>query len=152
MNELNTNDPHKELALLILSYRFEEAREFINQHIKEPQIIRTLHYITEQETGLLSYAFINYVLQKEENSFWHKVASVISSESLDKIDKGHQTGLYHLLRAIELNPDDYLLKESALRFYNLQLLGKEKAMEFAQAVLQAEPENRQATRILQEAK
>ena len=140
-----------QLGELIISYQFDEAEKLIDSYIRESQIIRILHYLTEQKTGILSYTFVNYLIQKHHSAFWHRVAACITSESLDHVSQGHKAGLYHSLKAIELNPDDYLLKEYALSFYSEGFMDKALAKEFAQAVLEKEPNNKLALKILNDA-
>jgi hypothetical protein len=75
------------------------------------------------------------------------VAACITSESLDHVLHGHHAGLFHILEAIKLDSQDYLLKEYALGFYGKGLLSKEEALFFAQDVLKYEPNNKLALKI-----
>lgn len=145
-----SDDEHQRtIAQLLKTREFDEAADFIATNIKKSQIIRVLHTLTEQDTGLLSYTFVNYILIKEESAFWHKVAACIATESLNHVVQGHNAGLFHILRAIELDPKDYLLKEYALGFYEEGLLTISMARTFAKEVLQHEAGNKQAARILE---
>lgn len=145
-----TDTQENQLSELIKKRQFEEAEMLLKSAYPESQIIRVLHQLAEQSTGLLTYTFAHYLIQKYNTSFWHKVAAVIASESLDHVVEGHNAGLYHILKAIELNPTDWLLQESALGFYAKGLLDRSQALSFAQEVLKHEPTNKLAAKIMNE--
>ncbi|GAB4398813.1 MAG: hypothetical protein OHK0053_18080 [Microscillaceae bacterium] len=132
----------------IFGYRFEEARQLLEYEVKKSQVVRFLHHVTEEHTGLLSYAFINYVLTQEPTAFWHRAAAYLAAESLVGYKLGNHVGLYHILQAIALAPEDWLLKEYALSFYEKGLLANSQAQELAEEVLRHEPFNRLALRIV----
>lgn len=140
----------KQLNNFILERNFEEAAKIILHEIQPAQVTRVLHQLTEQGLGLMSYTFINYMIQQEPVAFWHKVAACLASESLDKISRGHNAGLYHILLAVELAPQDWSLKEYALGFYQEGLLDLSKARQFALEILAHEPDNKLALKILSE--
>jgi hypothetical protein len=127
---------------------FAEAEKILLANFRTAQITRILHSITEQHTGLLTYTFVNHLLQKSPSAFWHRVAACLAAESLDHILLGHTAGLYHILQAIKLAPDDWMLKEYALGFYKEGILDKKLALQFAQIVLQNEPQNQLALKVL----
>jgi hypothetical protein len=150
---LNTKPQPEQVVMnsLVTSLKmldFAEAEKILTHNFRSAQITRILHHITEQHTGLLSYTFVNYILQKSPSAFWHRVAACLAAESLDHILLGHTAGLFHILQAIQLDPNDWLLKEYALGFYKEGILDKKLALQFAQIVLQHEPQNQLALKIL----
>ena len=138
------------LSSMLAERKFAESANFIEKNFKTSEITRILHNITEQGLGLICYAFANYMIQKNPRAFWHKVAACIASESLDNAVQGHNTGLYHILAAIELDEDDWMLQEYALVFYQEGLLSKDKARQFALQVIVHEPKNKLALKVLAE--
>jgi hypothetical protein len=136
-----------QLGQFLKELKFEEAEKLLTTAFHPPQYIRVLHNVTEQKTGLISYTFVNYLIQKYQNAFWHKVAACIAAESLDKVVLGHSAGLFHILQAIRLDPQDWMLKDYALSFYKDGILEKSLAKQFAQEVLKFEPKNQQALKI-----
>lgn len=136
-----------QLADFIQNRQFEEAEALLMEAFPRPRIARALHSITQQETGLLTYTFTNYLIQKHGTAFWHRVAACIVAESLD-IAQGNRAGLYHVMEAIKLAPDDWHLKEYALGFYDKGCLELAQAQDFAKLVLEYEPYNRLALRIV----
>lgn len=139
-----------QLSHLLVERNFAQAADLIQTAFQSSQVTRILHNLTEQSTGLITYAFVNYMIRRENTAFWHKVAACIASESLDKVPQGHNTGLYHILEAIKLDPHDWMLKEYALGFYQEGLLQKEKARQFSLEILAHEPANKLALKILAE--
>ncbi|MCU0447591.1 MAG: hypothetical protein MUE85_22050 [Microscillaceae bacterium] len=139
----------KSLVIHLKNLNFGEAEKTLLENFRLAQITRVLHQITEQHTGLLTYTFVNYIIQKSPSAFWHRVAACLAAESLDHIMLGHSAGLYHILQAIELTPDDWTLKEYALGFYKEGILDKQLALQFAHTVLQYEPHNQVALKISQ---
>ncbi|NJL13592.1 MAG: hypothetical protein HC913_11685 [Microscillaceae bacterium] len=132
----------------LFAYRFAEAYQLLEYEVKKNQLVRFLHQVTEEHTGLLSYTFINFVLAQESSAFWHRAAAYLAAESLVGYKLGNHVGLYHILQAIALDPEDWLLKEYALSFYDKGLLANPLAQELAEEVLRHEPFNRLALRIV----
>lgn len=137
-----------QLAQFLKDLKFEEAEKLLTTTFSPPQYIRILHNITEQKTGLISYTFVNHLIHKYQTAFWHKVAACIAAESLDHVALGHNAGLYHILQAIRLDPQDWMLKDYALSFYKEGILDKGLAKQYAQEVLKFEPKNQQALKII----
>jgi hypothetical protein len=128
--------------------RFEEAEQLLHAFYQPHQFSRVLHQIAENKTGLITYTFITTLIQKYNSSFWHKIAAVIAAESLDHVQEGLNVGLYHVLKAIELNASDWQLKEIALGYHAKGLLDTDQAKVFAKEVLEHEPNNKLALKIL----
>jgi hypothetical protein len=138
---------YQELLKLLKSLQFEQVEIILNEHVKPANIIRTLHQVTELGAGIMTYTFVNYILTKTETPFWHRVAACVISESIEHIQEGNNAGLYHILKAIQLAPEDWLLKEYALSFYEDGILEEEMAVIFAKEVLLKEPFNKLALKI-----
>lgn len=138
----------KELRTLLGTGKFEEAEAFIKANIKGELIIATLHRLTEEGLGIMSYSFASYMIAKHETSFWHKVAATILHESIGGLKMGDQAALRHVLRAIELAPDNWPLKEYALAFYAKGALDLAHAKVLAAEVAHHDASNSQAQKIL----
>lgn len=131
----------KEVTRLLLGYQFDEAEAYIKSQIHGHEIIKVLHWLAEEETGVLTYTFTNYLATKYANAFWHQASAVLLMESLNDLPSGHIAGYYHLKQAIALAPADWKLKEYALNFFKEGLISTADAEELAQEVLESDPNN-----------
>ncbi len=148
MDNSNEEKLQQQFSDLLLNHQFSAASVLLTKEVKPLQVTRFLHQIAEQEAGILVYTFVNAQLIQAPSAFWHKVAACIISESMGHIKQGHKAGLYHILKAIELDPKDWLLKEYALSFYDEGVLEAPLAKQFAEEVLGQENFNKLALRIL----
>lgn len=145
---VTTDTVYDKLATLITNLSFDEAEKFLSNEVKQESVMRYLHNLAEDTTGILTYTFANYMLQKHENSFWHRAAATLLLDSLDHLLEDKRAALYHLQRAILLDPENWHLKESILNLYNKGLLKAEDAKKYAQEVLKHDSQNRLAKSIL----
>ena len=141
-------DLTKELSKLLLNYRFDEAEKYIKEHVLGHEIIKVLHWLAEEETGVLTYTFTSYLATKKGTAFWHQASAVLLMESLSHLPSGHIAGYYHLSKAIELAPADWKLKEYALNFYREGLIELDNAREMAHEVQENDPDNKLADDVL----
>ena len=103
------------------------------------------------EQSLCAYSFICFLLLKRETVELHSLASGILNIAFCHLGGAYQTSLYHSKKAIELSPDDFLLKE-ALLFFNIipeKIINDEEANKIAFEILQKIPTNAAALDILQ---
>lgn len=149
MNTSHEEKLQQQFSDLLSAHRFSEASTLLLSEVKPSQVTRFLHQVAEQEAGILVYTFVNEQLILSQSAFWHRVAACIISESMGHIKQGHKAGLYHILKAIELDPSDWLLKEYALSFYEEGVLEAPLAKQFAADVLKEEDFNKLALRILE---
>ncbi|MGB0523693.1 MAG: hypothetical protein ACPGJS_12075 [Flammeovirgaceae bacterium] len=142
-------DAIKDLSKLLLNYQFDEAEAYIKSNVHGHEIIKLLHWLAEEETGILTYTFTSHLASKLGTAFWHQASAVLLMESLSHIPSGHIAGYYHLDQAIELAPADWKLKEYALNFYKEGLIELKDAHEISQEVLENDPDNALAKEVQQ---
>lgn len=144
-----TVDPHYgELSKLITELKFEEAEKLIHESFDDDYIIHTLHTMAEDKTDVLSYTFVQYMVQKQESSFWHRIAAILLSESLSHFKHSYHAAAFHIKRAIILNPYDWTLKEYAMMLHEHSVISETEASGYAKIVLRHDPNNAEAKKIL----
>ena len=131
----------------VKAYKFEEAEGYIKVNVAGYEIIKVLHWLAEEETGILTYTFTNFLAVKHGTAFWHQASAVLLMESISGLPFGHQAGYYHLSKAISLAPADWKLKEYALNFYKEGLIDLEDAESLALDVLMSDPSNQLAAEV-----
>ena len=139
----------EELSRLILSGEYEKAAElWISLERKEKA--RLLIYIAWSTENLAVYGFIEYLLQKKEDPFWHSVAAQMMLVPLCHIEGAYSLGLYHIRKAALLEPDNIEHKEFMLAFHDSPepLLTKQEAISIAQEVLAVDSKSEKAIQIL----
>ncbi|MBX2843166.1 MAG: hypothetical protein KTR26_15460 [Flammeovirgaceae bacterium] len=134
----------QQISQLILEYKFNEAEKLIKANIKEDAVLKLLERLAKGKVGLLAYTFAAHLSEKLQNSFWHRISASLASKSLEGKAHSQNTSLYHILKAVELNPQDWELKEKALSFYSENLLPERYVKPFAEAVLRQDPTNQLA--------
>ncbi len=140
---------HETLLQALKDFQFEKAEMLLEQNVSPQELTRTLHRVIEKGAGILAYTFVNHMIARHQTAFWHRVAAFVIAESLEHIEQGNNAGLYHILEAIKLAPEDWLLKEYALSFYDGGILGEELAKELANAILEKEPFNKLAIKVIE---
>lgn len=137
----------KQLAEFLLAHDFDRASIYLQGHVERDDTARILHMVAEDHAGLLVYTFACYELEKSSSKFWHKVAGMLAYETI-QTDHSNSVAVYHLSRAIELDPADVSLKSYALNLYNTGAMSDEKAKEYAEAILKAIPDDTTAKSVL----
>ena len=138
----------KNLSTLLIAYQFDEAEVYLKSHVPGHEIIKVLHWMAEEETGLLTYTFSSYLASTHGTAFWHQASAVLLMESLSNLPSGHLAGYYHLNKAIALAPADWKLKEYVLNFYKEGLIDTPDAQSLAHDVLANDPSNSLADEVL----
>ncbi len=141
MKSPNIVSTYSELEKLISDYEFEKAQNLIETSLTEDATKSMLVKIAGHTSGNLVYTFVSKVLQKDENSFWHKVASKVAFETFSDEHEAEKTGLYHILKAIEHDPTNWKMKEEALKHFRDGALPEKYIKPYAEAVLRQEPTN-----------
>ncbi|MXV14178.1 hypothetical protein [Hufsiella ginkgonis] len=98
------------------------------------------------ESNLTIYTFLQSLLYKHESVEVHFFASQVMAFTLNHVDKAELIGLFHALRASELDPQDADILEYLLYFNHIpeKLLGDGKAIEIAKQVILKKPESKAA--------
>jgi hypothetical protein len=101
--------------------------------------------------NLLAYTFVCMTLMKKESSRLHCLAAALLSHSLCYINGAYASALYHVRKAIELDPNDVGLKESLLFFHVIpdQLLSRDEAVQIALEVLKNDHQSIAARDIIE---
>lgn len=101
---------------LILKGEFLKAKSIMECITKE-QLETVLFEIGCDEESICAYSFICFLLLEKESVEYHCMASELLNIAFPHIYGGYQSSLYHIRRAIELEPHDNKLKK-ALLFFN----------------------------------
>jgi len=110
-------------------------------------ILYRLAYNPEtDESNLLVYTFLQQTLYKKETSIIHLSISRLMGFILNHIDKAESIGLFHGLRAAELDPDNLDIKEYLIYYNHIpeKLLNDDDAIKLALEVIKLRPESKVA--------
>lgn len=142
----------EQIKNFILIGEFLAANELINK-IGDETLENILFEIGYGEESICAYAFICFLLLKNETVSYHCLASEILIHAFVHIG-GYAAALYHTKRAIVLAPDDMSLKEMLLFFHNVpeKLVSREEAIQVAREILKKNPDSSHAKTILSEEK
>ncbi|MGN6638215.1 MAG: hypothetical protein ACTHJ8_04830 [Mucilaginibacter sp.] len=96
-----------------------------------------------EESNLLVYTFLNYLLCKDETSELHLLTSKLMGITLNHIENAELIGLYHGLQASRLSPDNVDILEYLLYFNQIpeRLLSDEIAISFAKKIIDKRPQS-----------
>ncbi|MEN2777190.1 hypothetical protein [Acetivibrio clariflavus] len=113
---------------LILKGEFLKAKSIMECITKE-QLEKALFEIGCDEGSICAYSFICFLLLENESVEYHCMASELLSIAFPHIYGGYQSALYHIRRAIELDPNDKELKRELLLFNDIpeKLVSDEEA-------------------------
>ena len=145
------------------SGRKDEARMNLNNKIRElitenkfgdledlfykttPEVFQeSLLDITFDNKNLVAYSLICMLLIKNETAQFHCFAAELLIHPLCIIEGAYASALYHVKKAIELDPGDICLKELLLFFHEVpdQLIGAEEARRIANEILKEKPDSK----------
>ena len=126
--DVNEEIMEKEFKELILKGDFRKAKSMMNSVTKE-QLQTIIFEIGCDEESICAYSFISFLILEQENVEYHCMASELLNIAFPHVIGAYQTSLYHIRRAIELNPSDKDLKETLLFFNDIpeKLVSDEEA-------------------------
>lgn len=141
---MNTN-----LQELIINGLYLEAEKNL-QKIEIKLQRGTLLKIGFDTENINVYTFTIFMLIKHESSEFHVLAAQLLSQPFCYIEGAYQAAVVHLKRAIELEPQNMDLLIFLLFFYQVpdQVLSEHEAKETAQRILNEDPSNQIAQKIL----
>jgi len=145
----------------------KKLNTLVAQLISEENVIKALATIKElngneleqmfpqlafDTQSLAVYGLIIGLLLEAETAQKHAIAEKILSLPLNFIEGANCSALYHLRRAIQLDPDDIEFKQVLLSFHEHpdQLVGKTEAIKVAGEILSKRSDSKIAKRILSE--
>ena len=133
-------DYHQARALL------EEAPE------DEEQLVDLLAEWAFSQQDIRIYTFFADIAAAEKSWKWHYVASFLLCQPLCSVKGAYFAGLFHALKAVELNPSDSSLKEHVLFYYDVpdRPMSDDKAVEIANALLVQVPDHPSALSVIAE--
>jgi hypothetical protein len=107
-----------------------------------------------EEVNLLVYTFFLSLLLGQESASIHMSISVLMGTILNHVHNAESVGLFHGLRAAELQPEDIDILEFLLYYNHIpeKLLSDSDAIAFARKVLLKRPESIAAQMTLKENK
>lgn len=134
---------------LIMAGKFQDAKNELST-INEKTLEGILLNIGYDESNICAYAFVCFLLQRDETVNYHTLASTLMENAFCHLEGAYQVAFYHTCRAIDLCPDDIDLHETLLFFNDIpeKVITDEEAKEIAQKILQKKPTSEQARRIL----
>jgi hypothetical protein len=121
-----------DLEKIFLGLSSQEMEDILNQLAYNP--------ITD-ESNLLVYTFLLMIIGKNETSKTHLIASRLMGTILNHIDNAENIGLYHGLKAAELDPENIDILEYLLYFNHIpeKVLNDDIAISFAQKIIKENP-------------
>jgi hypothetical protein len=124
------------LKELIASGNFLEAKKML-PHIAHKKLAATLFDIGYHDENNCAYAFVCFVMLEDETVNYHCLASEIMTLAFPHLNGGYETALFHIRRAMELDPSDIELDETLLFFHSLpnKLVSDEEAQRVAVKLL-----------------
>ena len=100
--------------------------------------------ITYDHKSLASYSVVCMMLIKRETSRLHCLASAILTHSLCPFEGSYKAALYHIRKAVKIDPNDIGLKEALLFFHEVPdcLVGIEEAKKLIREILEVKPDSK----------
>jgi hypothetical protein len=116
----------------------------------EDILYRLAYNPNTEESNLLVYTFMQNMMYKQESSTIHLSLSRLMGSILNHIEHAEQIGLYHGLRALELDPDNLAIKEYLLYYNHIpeRLLADDKAIALAHEIVKVNPSSKAAAMTL----
>lgn len=147
------NTIEQKIKHFIIAGEFSQAGRFLNE-IGQDKLESILLDIGYDDECICAYSFVCFLLLKQESKDYHHLASIILIHAFPHLVGGYKTALYHIRRAIEMDPNDIDLEEMLIFFHNIpeKLVSREEAIKVATKVLEKKPESNPAKRILSEYK
>lgn len=137
------------LNKLIETGNFDRACKLINKE----DILTVAHQLKEEaimSENIAYYTFINFLNKKGNNAELHYICSVIASTGINHFKGGYPTGYFHIIKAIEIEPNNLEYKSFALLYNDIPdtLLPNDLAKKYANDILKEKPNNDLALEIL----
>jgi len=126
-----------ELERLLTNRPFVEIEDILYQLAYNP---------VKDKSNLLVYTFMQKLLSNNETARLHMSVSRLMGLILNHIDNAESIGLFHGLRAAQLDPDNVDIMEYLLYYNHIpeRLLEDEVAIEFAQKIILIRPQSKAA--------
>ncbi|MBN2478664.1 MAG: hypothetical protein JXA94_00385 [Parachlamydiales bacterium] len=127
---------------LIINGKFSEANKLLSG-ISYEKLRNLLFIIGYENQNISSYAFIYFLLLKNETVRFHLLASELLNFAFPHIAGGYAVSLSHVRQAIELEPHNIGIQANLLFFNEIpdKLISDDEAKKIALTVLSALPEN-----------
>lgn len=141
----------KKLKDFILEGDFELGRTLCNnsnyQELEKDML--SIAYDTE---NIATYFFVLDMIFHREEAELHYIACTLLINPFVYYSGAYYIAFDHILKAIELDPDNLKYKENLLLFYHIpdKILGLKKAIEIANQILEYYPDNGAANAIINE--
>lgn len=139
----------KRLTQKIHKGDFENARRLVaDLSLKELEdVLMEIAFDTGDEAV---YSFVCHLIALEESASLHAIASALMTHPFCFLPDGYARGLYHIRKALELDPMNVPFMEMMLFFQLVpdELVAIEEASEYARKIQSLEPNNRAALDFL----
>ncbi|UNP77232.1 hypothetical protein MN033_03270 [Bacillus nitratireducens] len=142
----------KKLENLITSADFEEAEKLFKNNSFEDFSEKIL-YVTYENSSIINYSFINYLLTKKESNDLHDLAFDLLINPLCHIEGAYHSALYHAKKSAELTKEenvDSLLQLLFLHSVPDKLISDTKAIEICNKILELDASNEIAKETIKE--
>ncbi|RKR83505.1 hypothetical protein BDD43_3715 [Mucilaginibacter gracilis] len=112
-------------------------------NVMEDIINRLAYDSVKEESNLLVYTFLYYLLCKHETSELHFLISKLMGVTLNHIRNAESIGLYHGLQASRLDPDNIDILEYLLYYNQIpeKPLSDKIAISFAKQIIDKRPQS-----------
>lgn len=129
---------------LLNTFEFEELEKELNKlpDKKRESVLRNMAYKPKSDqNNLLVYTFLFSLIVKDETSQLHLLLSKIMGLALNHISQAETIGLYHGLKALQLDPENVDIMEYLLYFNQIpeKLLSDDLATSFAERIIDVRP-------------
>ncbi|MGJ0909514.1 hypothetical protein [Clostridium botulinum] len=116
------------LKELILKGEFMKVKSIIHNVTKD-ELEAVLFEIGCDEESICAYSFMCFLMLEDESVEYHCLTSGLLNIAFPYLPGAYETSLYHIRRAIQLDPEDMELKRTLLFFNEIpeKLVGDKEA-------------------------
>lgn len=139
----------EELKKYILDGEFEVCKKICN-NITYQQLEDNIMLIALETDNISTYFFILHMLFEKESAELHSLASSLLSGVFTYIPGVYYNAYSHMLKAVQLSPNNYEYMEGLLLFYHIpdKIIDKNTALRIANEILNINPKSESAKSII----
>lgn len=140
----------KTIKNFILTGSYSEADKLL-RNLEITEAGSNIFQLACDTENLSAYSFVINQLLNHQGTYWHYVVAEMFLVPFCFVEGGYALGLYHIRKAIELEPQNIKYKQLLLAFHDLPepLVCKEEAISVAKEIIAANPTIKKAIRILE---
>jgi hypothetical protein len=140
----------KQIKSLLKENKLLELEELLSNY-SEAEIRDPLLSVSFDTEHTAIYSVVCMMLLKKPAAEMHYLAAEILVHSLHHLEGAYFTAVYHIRKAIKLDPKDPGLKEFLIFLHGIpdMVVSKEEAISLAKALIKENPENQCANNFLE---